>query len=192
MKSWWYWFKGGLSVAECNAVIEYCKEQPLKPGTVGYGSTTKLNTEIRQSNIGQILRSAETQWLFDRIALRALKANKDCFYLALNNEPDLEFRHLQFTEYDAAQSGHYDWHTDNCWVPAQWSANDRKLSCVIQLTDPASYSGGQLELEGQDVTRASNQGDIIFFPSHLRHRVTPVTAGVRHSLVTWIIGPRLK
>jgi PKHD-type hydroxylase len=33
-------------------------------------------------------------------------------------------------------------------------------------------------------------GDALVFPSFLRHRVTPVSRGVRYSLVTWIEGPQ--
>ena len=33
------------------------------------------------------------------------------------------------------------------------------------------------------------QGTIIIFPSMLPHRVTPVTKGVRYSLVQWFSGP---
>ena len=32
------------------------------------------------------------------------------------------------------------------------------------------------------------QGSIIIFPSHVWHRVKPVTKGVRYSLVVWHLG----
>jgi PKHD-type hydroxylase len=32
-------------------------------------------------------------------------------------------------------------------------------------------------------------GTAVIFPSHLYHRVTPVTAGTRRSLVAWFVGP---
>ena len=34
-----------------------------------------------------------------------------------------------------------------------------------------------------------NKGTIIVFPSMLLHKVTPVTKGIRHSLVQWFSGP---
>ena len=37
-----------------------------------------------------------------------------------------------------------------------------------------------------------NKGDLIVFPSHLWHRVRPVTSGKRLSLVVWFIGPPFK
>ena len=37
-----------------------------------------------------------------------------------------------------------------------------------------------------------NQGTIIVFPSFIRHRVNPVTKGIRYSLVNWFEGPAFK
>lgn len=36
------------------------------------------------------------------------------------------------------------------------------------------------------------QGGVIVFPAFLLHRVTPVTAGVRHSLTLWAHGPAFR
>ena len=36
------------------------------------------------------------------------------------------------------------------------------------------------------------KGSIIVFPSHLWHRVRPVTSGTRYSLVTWNLGKPFK
>ena len=32
-------------------------------------------------------------------------------------------------------------------------------------------------------------GAVIVFPSAMEHRVTPVTKGIRYSVVTWFVGP---
>jgi predicted 2-oxoglutarate/Fe(II)-dependent dioxygenase YbiX len=36
------------------------------------------------------------------------------------------------------------------------------------------------------------QGQAIFFASFIRHRVVPITSGVRKSLVMWFGGPSFK
>ena len=73
----------------------------------------------------------------------------------------------------------------------------RKLSMVIQLTDPTEYEGGSLELDTKQIGGKDKQpnadnlkqlGTTIIFPSFLRHRVTPVTEGKRYSLVCWYEG----
>ena len=56
------------------------------------------------------------------------------------------------------------------------------------------YEGGDLRLYGGDDydTAPKKQGTIIGFPSYVLHEVTPVTSGVRYSLVGWAQGPKFK
>ena len=64
---------------------------------------------------------------------------------------------------------------------------------VVQLTDPSEYEGGNLELQWHEPPGFENlrkRGTIIVFPSFLKHRVTPVTRGIRHSMVSWMEGPK--
>jgi PKHD-type hydroxylase len=35
-------------------------------------------------------------------------------------------------------------------------------------------------------------GKVVLFPSFMLHRVTPVTKGIRRSLVVWVTGPAFK
>jgi PKHD-type hydroxylase len=68
----------------------------------------------------------------------------------------------------------------------------RKLSRSLQLTDPSTYEGGTLEfLTGTRPQIAPrDRGALIAFPSFGVHRVAPVTAGTRKSLVIWVTGPQ--
>jgi PKHD-type hydroxylase len=99
---------------------------------------------------------------------------------------------IQFTEYHGDTNGKYDWHHDVFWDnPAPF---DRKLSIVVQLSNPDEYTGGQFEFfgcpnPGVDFMR---RGSVLIFPSFFMHRVLPVTSGVRHSLVSWIEGPKFR
>ena len=45
---------------------------------------------------------------------------------------------------------------------------------------------------GSILTVPKELGLICFFPSFLLHRVTPLTSGVRTSLVTWLCGANLR
>lgn len=90
---------------------------------------------------------------------------------------------LQLAEYREGDA--YDWHTDL----GPNSAVYRKLSASIQLSDPSTYDGGDLEFwGGKPVSR--EQGALIMFPAYTLHRVTPVTRGLRRSLVAWSTGLR--
>jgi predicted 2-oxoglutarate/Fe(II)-dependent dioxygenase YbiX len=88
---------------------------------------------------------------------------------------------LQLAEYAVGDG--YDWHLDI----GPGTADLRKLSASVQLSDPAEYDGGDLEIWGTGgVDRA--RGTIIAFPSYIPHRVTAVTRGVRRALVAWAAG----
>ena len=50
------------------------------------------------------------------------------------------------------------------------------------------YDGGECEITPIEL----KAGDMIFFTSGTEHRVTPVTKGVRYSLVSWFLGPPIK
>jgi PKHD-type hydroxylase len=72
-----------------------------------------------------------------------------------------------------------------------YSTSTRKLSMVVQLTDPSEYEGGKLQfMINRSVLDAPNdKGTVIFFPAYLNHRVTQLTKGKRNSLVFWFHGP---
>ncbi|MFZ0485563.1 MAG: 2OG-Fe(II) oxygenase [Arenicellales bacterium] len=72
------------------------------------------------------------------------------------------------------------------------------LPAVVNLSDPAEYDGGKLlfkdtygkEVEDAHMLAAIRQrGSVVVFPAYTPHTVTPVTRGVRYSLVSWILGP---
>lgn len=193
MKSWWYYFAGALSKEECQYVMDASQELPWHEGSIGHGVGTVVNKKTRDSNIKWLPETDPSlQWLFDRVRIRMLKANRENFDFVLNNEPYLSFPSIQFTQYNSEGQQHYDWHTDNNWIGT--SPHDRRLSCVIQLNDSTEYEGGRLELDGMEIHEGKfeSRGDMIIFPSHLKHRVTPVLSGARHSLVTWASGPRFR
>ena len=87
---------------------------------------------------------------------------------------------LRFIKYDSSELGFQNWHTDK-------SKDTRILSCVIQLSDPLSYTGANLEFESRRLSNevSREQGSINIFPSGQIHRVTECTSGIRYSLVIW-------
>jgi PKHD-type hydroxylase len=97
---------------------------------------------------------------------------------------------LYHVTYNAEDEGHYAWHIDKSGdgMPA------RKLSITFQMTDPAQYDGGDLEINafGSIDVCPRERGKLILFPSYEVHRVTPVTRGVRSALVAWSVGPAFR
>ena len=96
---------------------------------------------------------------------------------------------LQYTTY-FDRGGHYDWHLDI----GPGSISHRKISVVIQLSDPNDYIGGDLQImTGSEYTTVPRgKGNVVVFPSFLLHRVVPLTSGNRKSLVLWVGGEHYK
>jgi PKHD-type hydroxylase len=62
------------------------------------------------------------------------------------------------------------------------------LSATLFVSSPESYEGGELIIEndfGQECVKLA-AGDMIIYTSTSRHRVTPVTSGLRVAGVLWI------
>ena len=119
-----------------------------------------------------------------KIADYAIIANKEMWNFDIWGYHDS----LQYTRY-YGNGGHYDWHAD-----LGPGLSNRKLSVVLQLSDPSEYEGGDLEINpgGNIMTVPKEMGLICFFPSFLLHRVTPLTSGNRITLVTWLCGANLR
>ena len=174
-----------LTPQECNKIIHEVKKYALNDAEIQVKKdgvkTSDLNEEIRDSKISFInYDDARFDWLFEKILQTLVNVNEDYF-----NFDIVGFQEdLQFTEYNAP-SGHYSDHTDKLL-----NGKVRKLTMVIQLTDPEEYEGGELELclGGDPFKVPREQGTLVTFPSYNLHRVQPTTKGARHSLVGWVTG----
>ena len=101
------------------------------------------------------------------------------------------FERLQYSVYNVGD--HYEtWHQD-AENPTEEMA-PRKISLSLQLSRPEDYEGGELQMGGvRDMQVASKEfGSITLFPSFLPHCITPVTKGIRKSIVMWTSGPTFR
>ena len=81
----------------------------------------------------------------------------------------------------------YGSHTDNALMGDQefWRAD---VSFTLFLSDPSTYTGGELVIENSDEERCYKlkAGSMIVYPSSTLHRVETVTDGVRLAAVGWV------
>ena len=151
-----------------------------------------------------------THWVAGFIWHYIMKANKENFLYDLTH---IDGEAIQYTKYEVGQF--YTWHHDggltDCITPQsvvskekgmEASVNNflsenaeqvRKLSFVLQLSDPDDYEGGNLELvdeSGENYIAPRKRGTMILFDSRTKHRVNTVTKGCRRTLVGWTVGPR--
>jgi PKHD-type hydroxylase len=134
---------------------------------------------IRITKVAEIHKNAATNWVYDRLA-QVIVFLSERYRCDLNGH----FQAFQYLVYRDSDSAHFGWHVDP--VPFV----KRKLSLTLQLSAASKYEGCELQfdLEGKIVAAPKTRGTIVVFPSHVRHRVTPIILGTRKSIVAWALG----
>ncbi len=92
---------------------------------------------------------------------------------------------LLFSRYETGM--YYDTHVDNSLMGGD-NFFRADVSFTLFLSDPDSYSGGELTIEGSydDRSYKLQAGSAIFYPSSSLHRVEPIASGIRLAVVGWI------
>jgi PKHD-type hydroxylase len=181
----YYYFTNAFTEQEIEEIIKIGESiSKVTATTVGGDGVDGQVTNYRKSEVSWINRKENTKWIYDRISDLAIKANSEMWNFDIWDFQD----DLQYTTY-YGDGGHYDWHAD-----LGVGISNRKLSIVLQLSDPNDYEGGDLQMNpgGNILTVPKEKGLICFFPSFMLHRVTPLTSGLRRSLVVWLCGANLR
>jgi len=178
----WAYCDKAFTPEECQKIIDYAEQFEKRDAVVS--NKGKLNSEIRESRVVWITPDPEINWVYQRLTDIIMGLNENYFRFDLFGFTE----GFQFTEYNAP-SGHYGKHVDS-----MFNGTVRKLSFVLQLSDPKNYEGGELQIHigaNPDVMK-KEQGTVVAFPSPTLHEVTPITKGRRYSLVGWITGKPFK
>ena len=155
---------------EVEDIIELGDALVLSEGKI---KDDRVDHSVRNSRIAWIHPNTETQWLFSR-AILVFKSS-----LPFNS-----LQSMQYTVYDSKGS-HYSWHRD---IGSGDKIAKAKICVgVLQLSSPSEYKGGvlQIKYENQVIDVMKTKGMVTTFPIQLEHRVTPVTSGVRKTLIMW-------
>jgi len=177
-----YWkFEKALDDEMCQRILDLGANK-FKKATIDAG-------ELKNYRDSYVVWLNE-QWLYDLVISYMHSANQNSGWnVDINSVED-----MQLTKY--RKKGFYGYHKDGSGFnlhnkPESINLHNkcRKLSMTALLND--TFEGGEFEFY-ETPPLEMNKGDIIFFPSFELHRVKPVTKGVRHSLVTWFLGPQYK
>jgi PKHD-type hydroxylase len=177
---------------ELNAIIEYGNAIGLEQGWVVGPNGENATSTNRKSKVKFFTPNGNNNWIFDRLSSLLDSTNARYYGFDLTG-----FDAIQFTEY-SAEGEKYDWHMDTILGTSRGPnfVQTRKLSLTIPINDPSEWEGGEFQLQtgtpDEPITVEQRQGTAIMFPSFLIHRVTPITKGVRKSLVIWVVGPKFK
>jgi PKHD-type hydroxylase len=174
---------GALDPDACAQAVALAQGAGLRAGRL----VGQVASDLRRADLAWVDDLPGAGWIMDRMVKVVAEANRAAFDFALDDFAES----AQIARYGAEGQGHFDWHSD---IGSGALAARRKLTIVVQLSDPESYSGGQLELRPDSNIRLADQaqGTATVFPSFVLHRVTPVTAGVRWSLTLWAHGPAFR
>ena len=179
--------KREVDAGTCQKIIDVATE--WDHAKVEGGSRENLITDkTRKSKIFW----TDEKWVVDKI-WRYMDAYNEITGLNYNVT---RWESIQITKYE--KGDHYGFHIDG--KGSHNNTDDqgtvRKISMTIQLNE--DYEGGNFEIayiergKLKTETVEKSTGTILMFPSNLHHRVKPVTAGTRYSLVAWFAGPPFK
>ncbi len=171
---------------QCQKIIQAGRSQPRQNASVGQGK--------KEGGIGDInTRTSHISWIPFKTMPEMYKDIEGTMKKTNGNHFGFDGMQIteqaQYTEYPSG--GFYDWHMDSD-VNFAHEPTVRKISMTCLLSHESEFEGGELQIEKDENKVKLVQGQGIFFASFIRHRVAPVTRGVRKSLVMWFGGPPLR
>lgn len=170
-----------LSDEECDVVVRAGEREGLRPATIRVGAEHRervVDPGFRSVDTCDLAPLGELAWLGERLLACAYRAN-DAYRFDLAGALTEAIVFLRY-----GPGGHYRAHTDaNTGV-----ISGRRLSIIVQLSEPGCYEGGTVEIFAAATVAAQERGAATVFPSDLLHQVHPLRTGVRHALVAWVHG----
>jgi PKHD-type hydroxylase len=180
------YYTGVFDEDQIQGIIDLGNSLPQGNAYIGGDSGAGIeDPNTRVTTLSWVPANENTAWLYRMLTDAVQMANEKWFGFDLNH-----IESLQFSIYNVG--GFYDKHIDHHFQGA--GQLPRKLSFVMQLTDPSEYEGGKTLIHNSKDPWPIPQekGTITFFPSYTLHEVTPITKGTRKALVGWVHGPRMK
>jgi len=184
-----------LTEQRCDELIKMFDNSEQYKATVA-GTYNGNGADIVNENVRKVqeVRFSEEIVLSDGFNLNKnlMMACEMANTLFFNFDIANEFSNVRMLRYE--DTGKYDWHLDI----GNEETSVRKITAIVQLSDENDYDGGNFEFSMTDKTGENTavgsrkKGSLILFPSYLGHRVSPLTRGVRYSVLTWMLGNAFK
>jgi PKHD-type hydroxylase len=190
MRGEWGYFRSYFNQETCAKILDLGLKITPQVAKLGVDGSSQ-NNEYRKSKIRFIQKTdTQFQFLFDELWKLAIQANDEFFDFHLSR-----ISYLQLAEYGETDQGEYKRHHDVFWMNNDPKYH-RKITCVVQLSNPNDYEGGDFEMyniqQNPDAVEIRQQGTTLFLPSFIEHAALPVTKGTRYSLAAWFDGPKWK
>ena len=173
-----------FTVKLCKEIIDLSSTLKKEQGKIYLNDVRRDYDQKRRHSTISWIPFNKMQPMYDDLIYLIQKINRNHF--GFSNIQITE--KAQVAEYSKGQF--YHWHTDSS-IDMNTEPPVRKLSMTLLLNDPSEFEGGNLEIAEKKMSHMK-QGHAAIFASFLQHRVTPVTKGVRKSLVVWFSGEPFK
>jgi len=204
----WVCFQDGVDKETCDKMINLAENK--LPKISDEAETYDRHIENFEDQSKTDICWANDQWIYDLAWSYMAQANDESGWKYEIHTAE----NIQIARYKKGMF--YDWHPDGkgdhfsaykSIINPLVHGRVRKLSMSIFLND--DYEGGDFEFatfhhQGtvmeetwKDRSAPGYQihspecktGSVLVFPSDMWHRVTPVTKGIRYTLVVWFLGP---
>lgn len=167
-----------FSKEQCEQVLSNCIEELWLPSTVI--GDTDFHRSRRQK-----LRGEVDGFPFLNIRDVTKMANSEIYDFSLMGIIDQDYPQV----FKYSENDFYKMHMDlNPMAPS------RKLTFIINLSDPTTYKGGEVEFLNIKVDPAltAEQGSCLVFPSYIPYTINPVTGGTKHIVIGHVHGAVFK
>jgi PKHD-type hydroxylase len=147
-----------------------------------YGVINKSDVDLNVRNV-KTVGLQKSDWVTSIFHYYAFDANFENFKYRISG-----ISNPQFLKYEPGMF--YDVHCDTSRDSSSESFY-RKLTIVLDLSDPSEYVGGDFVVYTEALKEAKltqKKGSIHVFPSYLNHKVNMITEGTRYSMVAWALG----
>lgn len=165
---------------ECETIIGNCIEELWLPATVVGNTDGNFHRSRRQKLRGDI-----AGFPFLNIRDVTKLANVNVYDFKLLGIIDQDFPQI----FSYGENDFYKMHME-----LNSMSSSRKLSFIINLSDPDSYEGGDIEFLNisADSALLQEQGACLIFPSYLAYSIAPVTKGTKKIIVGHVHGAVFK
>lgn len=170
-----------FSQAMCSAIIRTGEQLLISDSS---------NIVMKPGSKRVTIQKGHIPWLYERALKELLTLNKkywrDLLPTSIYSDYVELVEYVQETVFTAEKE---DWHND---IDLRGSSAQRKFTIVIQLSPKEDYDGGIMEHTGNlnhIIPIPTKQGSILIFQSFSLHRMTPITKGIRRSLILRIASP---
>jgi len=181
-------YENVLDEETLNNFLKVCEtNQNFKDAAIVDNVKEKLDLKIRKTKTWSLINSinekslTSVHWCNYLINVFSEKIGE--YFSVFKGDLNVFINDIQVLKYDVG--GHYKFHVDH------GSSTPRTLSLIFILND--SYEGGDLlfktDFGSKEFKIKTKKNTLIIWPSNFLypHCVTPVTKGVRYSVVSWAL-----